>query len=169
MMPLRQPVRRSLGEGGGYGAQAPLPSVIPLARRWIAVGIPLRALHLAWPELGPLLEPAISSSPDRPNVLAELLARRADLWGVYDDGEAVAAVVTAKQEDGRCLVWLVGGSRMRDWAQPFLTTLAEAARANGCWAIWGTGRRGWARVMPKLGFQRIADHDGRPAWEWRIA
>ena len=25
------------------------------------------------------------------------------------------------------------------------------------------------RVAPTLGFQRIADHDGRPAWEWRIA
>ena len=169
MMPLRQPVRRSLGEGGGFGAQAPLPSVVPLARRWTVTGIPLSALRGAWPELGPLLERAIRSSPDKPDVLAELLGRRADLWGIYKEGKAVAAVVTAKQEDGRCLAWLVGGSRMRDWAQPFLATLAVAARANGCWAIWGTGRPGWARVIPKLGFQRIADHDGRPAWEWRIA
>jgi hypothetical protein len=155
MIPLRHPVRRSLGEGG----QAPLH----------CAGIPLSALPRAWPELGPLLERAIRSSPDKPDVLAELQGRRADLWGIYDDGEAVAAVVTAKQADGRCLAWLVGGSRVRDWAQPFLVTLAAAARANGCWAIWGTGRRGWARVMPKLGFQRIADHDGQPAWEWRIA
>jgi hypothetical protein len=146
-----------------------LSSVAPKARRRIVAGIPLSALPLAWPELGPLLEPAIRSSPDKPDVLAELLGGRADLWGIYDDGEAVAAVVTAKQEDGRCLAWLVGGRRMRDWAQQFLATLAEVARANGCWAIWGTGRRGWARVMPQLGFQRIADHNGRPAWEWRIA
>jgi hypothetical protein len=168
MIPLRQ----------GFGGQVPLhcagsedlSSVAPKARRgMIVTGIPLSALHFAWPELGRLLEPAIRSSPDKPDVLAELLGRRADLWGVYEDGKAVAAVVTAKQADGRCLAWLVGGSRMRDWAQPFLAALAAAARANGCWAIWGTGRRGWARVMPKLGFQRIADHDGRPAWERRIA
>lgn len=158
-----------------FAGQAPAASDLPAEalakarRRMIVTGIPLSGLHLAWPELGPLLEPAIRSSPDKPDVLAELLGRRADLWGVYDDGKAVAAVVTAKQEDGRCLAWLVGGSRMRDWARPFLAALAEAARANGCWAIWGTGRRGWARVMPTLGFQRIADRDGRPAWEWRIA
>ena len=147
----------------GYAGQAPAASDL------MVIGIPLRDVHFAWPELGPLLERAIRSSPDKPDVLAELLGCRADLWGIYDGGEAVAAVVTAKQGDGRCLAWLVGGSRMREWARPFLATLAEAARANGCWAIWGTGRRGWARVMPKLGFQRIADHNGRPAWEWRIA
>jgi len=160
----------------GYAGQAPLhrtaaeglPSEAPQARRRV-VGISLRDLPLAWPELGPLLEPAIRSSPDKPDVLAELLGHRADLWGVYEDGKAVAAVVTAKQEDGRCLAWLVGGSRVREWAEPFLATLAEAARASGCWAIWGTGRLGWARLMPTLGFQRIADHNGRPAWEWRIA
>ena len=47
MMPLRQPVRRSLGEGGGFGAQAPLPSA--LAARTVP---PPR-----WPDLWPLLEP----------------------------------------------------------------------------------------------------------------
>ena len=49
----------------------------------IVTGIPLRDLPFAWPELGPLLEPAIRSSPDKPDVFAELLGRRADLWGVY--------------------------------------------------------------------------------------
>jgi len=145
-----------------------LSSVAPQERRRVA-RIALHDLHLAWPELGPLLEPAIRSSPDKPDVLAELLGRRADLWGVYDGDGAVAAVVTTKQEDGRCLAWLVGGSRVREWAEQFLATLAEAARVNGCWAIWGTGRLGWARLVPPLGFQRIADHNGRPAWQWRIA
>lgn len=131
--------------------------------------IPLRRLHEVWHELGPLLEPAVLSSPDKPQVLAELLAQRADLWGIYEDGKPVAAIVTTKKEDGRCLVWLVGGRRMNEWARQFLMVLADAARDAGCWAIWGTGRRGWARVMPKLGFERIDDHDGRPAWQWRIA
>lgn len=135
----------------------------------MAAMIPLRRLHEAWADLGPLLEPAVASSADKPNVLAELMAHRADLWGIYEDGKALAAIVTAKQDDGRCLVWLIGGTRMREWARQFLEALAEAARAAGCWAIWGAGRRGWARVMPKLGFERIDDHNGRAAWQWRIA
>lgn len=130
--------------------------------------VPVHRLHEAWADLGPLLEPAVMSSPDKPNVLAELMAHRADLWGIYENGKPVAAVLTAKQKDGRCLVWLIGGNRMREWAEQFLATLADAARAAGCWAIWGTGRRGWDRVMPKLGFERIDDYGGRSAWQWRI-
>ena len=53
----------------------------------IATGIPLRDLHLAWPDLWPLLEPAVRRTPDKPDVLARLIARDAQLWAVYDDGQ----------------------------------------------------------------------------------
>ena len=35
----------------------------------IATGIPLRHLHLVWPDLWPLLEPAVKRSPDKPRCL----------------------------------------------------------------------------------------------------
>lgn len=126
------------------------------------------ALHRAWPELGPLLAPAIARSADKPNVLSEVMAHRADLWGIYDDGKAIGAVLTAKQEDGRCLLWLVGGTRMNEWALPFMAMLEREARAAGCWAIWGCGRRGWDRIVAAFGGERIEDHNGRPAWQRRI-
>jgi hypothetical protein len=131
--------------------------------------IPARDLPRVWPEVWPMLAPAVARSASKPDLLVPLTEQRADLWTVADDAKPVAAIVTTKQNDGRCLVWFIGGSRMHEWARQFLTTLAAAARAAGCWAIWGTGRKGWARVMPKLGFERIADHEGRPAWQWRIA
>ena len=151
-----------------------------------ATGIPLRDLHLVWPDLWPLLEPAVKRSPDYsagdragPDacpepaewVLAELIAHRADLWAIYEHGKPVAAIVTAVQHESekRCLVGLVGGSRLRDWAGEFMATLEGIARTEGCAAIWACGRKGWARVAPLFGWERIADHNGQHAWQRRIA
>jgi hypothetical protein len=131
--------------------------------------IPVADLNCVWPALWPLLKPAVESSPDKPDVLAELLAHRADLWAVYEDGKPVAAIVTAKQEDGRCLVWLIGGARFREWVRDFLAVLEPTARAAGCTALWACGRRGWARWAPNYGWSRIADHNGQPAWQRRLA
>ena len=57
-------------------------------------GISLRDLHLVWPDLWPLLEPAVKRSPDKPDVLARLIARDAQLWAVYEGDRPVAAIVT---------------------------------------------------------------------------
>ena len=138
----------------------------------IATAIPLRDLHLAWPELWPLLEPAVKRSADRPDVLARLIAGDAQLWAIVETGKAVAAVVTMIQiRDGekRCLLWLVGGSRVRHWAPDFLAQVEAWARSLGCVALWGCGRAGWARLAEKFGGQSIGLFDGEPAWERRIA
>ena len=127
--------------------------------------VPSRALLDVWCELEPLLRPAVESSPDKPDVLAEVSAGRADLWAIYESGKPVAAILTAKQHDGRCLVWLIGGSRFREWVRDFLAVLEPAARANGCTALWACGRRGWERWAPAYGWARIDDHKGQPAWE----
>lgn len=60
----------------------------------IATGVPLRDLHLAWPDLWALLEPAVRRTPDKPDVLARLIAHDAQLWAVYEDDKAIAAIVT---------------------------------------------------------------------------
>ena len=135
-----------------------------------ATGIPLCDLHLAWPELWPLLEPAVKRSADRPDVLARLIARDAQLWAIHEDGKPVAAVVTMIQvgREKRCLLWLVGGSRMREWAADFLAKVEDWARGLGCVALWGCGRAGWARIAEKFGGRSIGLFAGEPAWERRI-
>jgi hypothetical protein len=140
-------------------------------RRTVATGIPLRDLHLAWPELWPLLEPAVRRTPDKPDVLARLIARDAQLWAVYDDDKAIAAIVTqiTCEPDGkRCRLWLVGGSRMRAWAADFLCKLELWARSLGCVALWGSGREGWDRIVKRMGGSRIGTIAGFPAWERRL-
>ena len=145
----------------------------------ITTSIPLRHLHLAWPDLWPLLEPAAKRAPNQPDacpepaewVLARLIAGDAQLWAILEDGKPVAAVVTqiTLQPEKRCLLWLIGGSRVDEWAAGFLARIEIWARAWGCVAIWGAGRSGWSRIVRRFGGERIADVDGEPAWERRIA
>jgi hypothetical protein len=136
-----------------------------------ATGIPLRHLHLVWSDLWPLLEPAVKRSPDKPDVLARLIACDAQLWAVYDGLAPVAAIVTQIQIGGekRCLIWLVGGSRLREWAADFIAKLEDWARSLGCVTLRGVGRPGWARIVKKFGGVSVDAVDGLPAWERRIA
>jgi len=136
-----------------------------------ATGIPLRHLHLVWSDLWPLLEPAVKRSPDKPDVLARLIACDAQLWAVYDGPAPVAAIVTQIQIGGekRCLIWLVGGSRLREWAADFIAKLEDWARSLGCVRLRGVGRPGWARIVKKFGGVSVDAVDGLPAWERRIA
>jgi hypothetical protein len=145
----------------------------------IATGIPLRHLHLVWSDLWPLLEPAVKRSPDKPDacpepaewVLARLLFNDAQLWAIYDADVPVAAIVTQIQvgNEKRCLIWLVGGSRLREWAGDFIAKLERWARSLGCMALRGVGRPGWARIVKKFGGVSVDAVDGLPAWERRIA
>jgi hypothetical protein len=146
----------------------------------IAVAVPLTALPAAWPPLWRLLEPAVRRSPDKPAacvdterwLLERLLAHDAQLWAVYADGTPLAAIVTEVQDSARqrrCLLWLIGGRQARDWADSFLALVDSWARSLGCSALWGSGRRGWARLVERRGFRRITDLNGQPAWERRIA
>ena len=136
-----------------------------------ATGIPLRDLHLVWPDLWLLLEPAVKRSRDKPDVLARLLCHDAQLWAVYDGATPVAAIVTQIQIGGekRCLIWLVGGSRLREWAVDFIAKVEDWARSLGCVALRGVGRPGWARIVKKFGGVSVDAVDGLPAWERRIA
>ena len=145
----------------------------------IATAIPLRHLRLVWSDLWPLLEPAVKRSPDKPDVLARLLFNDAQLWAVYDADVPVAAIVTQIQIGGpstalktgekRCLIWLVGGSRLREWAVDFIAKVEDWARSLGCVALRGVGRPGWARIVKKFGGVSVDAVDGLPAWERRIA
>jgi len=144
-----------------------------------ATGIPLSHLHLVWPDLWLLLEPAVKRSRDKPDVLARLLCHDAQLWAVYDGDRPVAAIVTqiqiggpsAAQRSGekRCLIWLVGGSRLGEWAADFIAKLEDWARSLGCVALRGVGRSGWTRIVKKFGGVSVDAVDGLPAWERRIA
>lgn len=131
-------------------------------------GVPLSGLHLVWHELWPLLEPAVKRTPDKPDVLARLIARDAQLWAVYEDSAPIAAIVTTIMLDAsmkKCRLWLIGGSRATDWAGDFVPQVAHWARGLGCTALWASGREGWARLAKRLGWENVGTVAGFPAWE----
>lgn len=127
-------------------------------------------LHDTWVAVQPLLQPAMARSPDPQAkvLLSRLMAREDTLWAIRENGNTIAAVVTTIHADMRCLIWLVGGSRLKEWAATFMETLSAWARDLGCIAIWGTGRGGWHRIVPLFGGERIEDHNGEPAWERKL-
>ena len=120
-----------------------------------------------WPRLWPLLEPAYRQSDDQSDVLAGIVRGDFQLWRVGAINHPLGVIVTrlwrnTTSAESRCHVWLVGGSRMSEWAGDFIEALKGWARSEGCSAITGNGRIGWDRIVRRLGFERVADRDGLP-------
>jgi hypothetical protein len=141
-----------------------------LSDRPVATGIQTADLHLAWPGLWPLLKPAYDACPDKRDILAGLYSRDLQLWAVYASKIPLAGIVTCLNQVGtsgelHCRIWLVGGSRLIEWAADFIEKLKLWAKAEGCVEIDGTGRPGWARIVGRFGGEmKDRLEDGRPAW-----
>lgn len=123
-------------------------------------------LHDTWVALEPMLRPAIALAPEDPRVLSRLMAGDAQLWGVYDDGKPIAAAVTGLLSPKRCLIWLVGGSRIHEWKDEFMAKIEAWARSFGCVALYAESpRRGWGRIAKELGFTPSGSLNGFFTWE----
>ena len=134
--------------------------------------IDLALLDFAWPRLWPLLEPALlaSAEEEKPDVKSLIIAGKAQLFAILEDGAPVAAVVTeiTLVPEKRCRLWLVGGSRMREWAADFMASIEPWAKSWGCRAVWGTQNRpGWARIVRAMGGEQVETESG-PVWLRRI-
>jgi hypothetical protein len=169
MIPLRQ----------GFGGQAPLHRacsenlsvVAPKVRRRIEA-IPCRDLGLLWSDAWPLLERAATrtNGGTEDEVVQTLLQGNAQLWGVFDGNEMIAAVTTQITLIGEkgCRLWLVGGSRLAEWAADFLAEIEPWARSRGCTHVWGTqSRAGWQRIVRLFGGEPVIVN-GKASWMRRF-
>lgn len=127
-----------------------------------------------WPLAWKMLEPALLASPEeeKPDVRSLIIAGRAQLWLVIEDKTTpIGAVVTEiwNVPETRCRLWLVGGSRLREWAAEFMAAIEPWARSWGCSAIFGESkRRGWARIVRKMGGEQIGTGEDGAIWQRRI-
>ena len=133
---------------------------------------PRHGLGLLWPLAWPLLERAAQRTDGgtEEEVIQRLLQGDAQLWGVFDEGGMVAAVTTQITLIGEkgCRLWLVGGSRMDEWAADFLAEVEPWARSLGCTHVWGTqSRAGWRRIVRLFGGDPIVV-DGKASWMRRF-
>ena len=119
----------------------------------------------AWQDVGPIL--ARAQAADQADGRECVFSGSGQLWAVISDNRPIAAAITQVREK-RCLIWQIAGRSMSEWASIFVRTVAAWARSVGCESLYGAGRKGWARVVEPMGFRRIPDIDGRPAWELRI-
>ena len=120
---------------------------------------------LAWRDVGPIL--ARAQHADQPDGRELAFAGKAQLWAVLDDSKPIAAALTQVHGD-RVLVWQIAGHRLSEWAEIFVRCVTDWARSLGCTALYGAGRKGWSKVVEPMGFRRIGDIDGRPAWALEI-
>ncbi len=79
-------------------------------------------------------------------LIEDLEDKRALLWIVLQDNEALATALT-EIVDGKVCVFGVGGKKLRLWAQPLLDRLADYARAEGGGGVVFSGKKGWGRVL----------------------
>lgn len=131
-------------------------------------GIPREWLGFVWADLWRLIEPAYKRTDQTDGVAALLRSLEAQAWMVYDGPLAVAGIVTrfwvGTSGDRTCHLWLVGGSRLSEWAPDLLAKLIPWAKSEGCVAVTGNGRIGWDRIVRRFGGYRIEDRDGLPCW-----
>lgn len=125
------------------------------------------SLHDTWVAVEPMLRPAIALAPGEPRVLSRLMSGDAQLWTVNENGTPVAAAVTGFLfSPKRCLIWLVGGTRIHEWKDAFMAKIEGWARSCGCVSLYAeTPRRGWHRIARELGFSPTGSLNGFLTWE----
>jgi hypothetical protein len=137
------------------------------------VAIPAADLPLFWGRLWPFLERAAkrTNGGDEETVRGLIENGHAQIWGILDGSQYIAAAatqITLLDPSKGCRIWLIGGTRMPEWAQAFLDRIEPWARSLGCVVIWGQpSRAGWRRVVAAMGGEQI-EMDGRPVWARRL-
>ena len=111
-------------------------------------------VHL-WDQVEPHIRRPLARQPTvrwhENDVLKAILEEKAKLWIAWDEETktVAAAVVTQIIDHPRCrdcFIWLVGGSRLREWAQAGLDMVEAYARHMNCTCVTGSTRKGWLRI-----------------------
>lgn len=135
----------------------------------IATGIRSDHIGAVWPDIWPLIEPAYAKSREKTDLLGGIRSKDLQAWAIYEKNQPLAGIVTRLWRVGtsgelHCRIWLVGGSRMSEWAPDFIAKLSTWAKAEGCTELNGAGRRGWKRIVARFGGVSAPDEDGELAW-----
>jgi len=83
-----------------------------------------------------------------------LEAQRMQLWGIHD-GTLRAVMITQiiNYQQLRALsVVAVAGKEMDTWLDVLIKAIEEYGAENGCHILEFTGRKGWEKVLTKLGW-----------------
>lgn len=131
------------------------------------IQIPVAQLVAVWPQVEPHLRLALDYCQgcwEPVDILVELMREQGQLWIAWEPATATAETVETQPGDGgailaamvtriiayprkkSCQVFLIGGTAMRRWQEPFLTAVEAYGRSQSCHFLEGGARRGWTRV-----------------------
>ena len=116
-------------------------------------------LPQVWHLIGPILDKAISLTPERvslDDILTEIRHGEYLVWAVIRGEEIIAALTTriSQYPQARVLaIDFVAGKSLRQWMPQALEILERHAQGLGCIALEGYGRPAWGRVLEKFEWQ----------------
>jgi hypothetical protein len=121
--------------------------------------LPPRLAWAAWPDIAPLIEPAIRMSDGRHTAATTLQAVQAcemQAFVALRDAEPIMACITriALYPAQRWLqIPFCGGLDMRAWLPALVDAIDDLAFSEGCIGVEIFGRDGWARVLRRYGYE----------------
>jgi len=128
----------------------------------VVTGVTSELFHDGWPFVKDHLKRGLAHSYgelDLDDLYDGIADKRMQLWVavVEDTGVIVAAMVTEivnypKIKVARLIV--VGGSRLDGWC-PFMETIKDWAKSEGCSRVEGLAQDGWVRVLKEYGFRKL--------------
>lgn len=119
-------------------------------------------LDQEWDRAGPMLDLArrrFDSKMDLDHLYEDLRKGYQQLWVVKQNGDALAAITTLVETHPKASVFrimLVGGHNMREWLNPALCVMKDAAKRLGCDTIEANCRLGWGKYAQRYGFKEAA-------------
>ena len=118
-----------------------------------------REVEGVWPEVAPLLAPAVALAEGETtmDLLLESLVAGVDTRLVVvteDERVVVAGVLTMAIFPNKkvCQVSYAGGSRLDEWCDTSIQIIEKIAKDLGADAIYIQGRKGWVRRFRRHGF-----------------
>lgn len=130
----------------------------------IVSAVPAEHVSSVWQRVSSLLAPGmyrLGGRYDLDDVLRDLQHHQTSLWIAFDSTTRViegAAVVRIADYPKRRLarIEIVGGKRLRKWADSILQAIEAYARDVGCSGVEASGRLGWERFSAPRGFKAAA-------------
>lgn len=120
------------------------------------------ALPVAWEQSAPLIQKGLKYANGEialEDIYSDLQHDKGKLYVVTDDETNIIAAFIMEIRNFRrkkvCFVPYIGGERLDEWCDEMLKLAEDVARAEGASAVYGMGRRGWARRLKSSGYEEL--------------
>ena len=126
----------------------------------IITAVPSDKITMLWPEVSPMLYPAVERSHGRWTMeflLDALRSGQQQLWIVFEGEQPIKGVATTEilvyPNRKMLAIQYLGGKDLDTWGFSFLEIIEDFAKAAGCSGIEGTARKGFWKWMKEYDYK----------------